>query len=474
MPASYPLSSPIKSSCPPVDTRKAAEAYQDINNLGLLRDVANQPFVDNYLPGCSLEVSPWAPQRQSFVQRITETKPGREKTLYNGKVPLLRLLNDLSKSAFECGPTKQQAIVFLSGDQYTLVNPFTPQHRRPDIIAVWVEVDDEDFPQIDYLARDQTFTWCELAAVGEAKVEGTDGQYQLASYLQNHLQVHPELNATVGFLTNSAGYALFYHDAAAIHRSRFSWKQPGPLCEFVQNLYNQPFRDISMQILDPNRPAWATKVENDIYLSESPQAQAGPGQRRYTSKAVNMRNGEVVFIKDIWRDERRLFFEASLLGEAHKGENLAGLMLVHSHGYVTNRGESIRTTHLNPKSVDGQASGRYKMRMMTRDIRRSLGEICSLRQFLCVMYDACAVQRNLYRKCRILHRDISDGNIMLAPDVDEYQKRCAEGYAHVKFVNQVLAKNKDCKPKPECLVIDLGNGADLNTERDRDVLTERT
>ncbi|KAG8732403.1 hypothetical protein FRC11_013902 [Ceratobasidium sp. 423] len=90
------------------------------------------------------------------------------------------------------------------------------------------------------------------------------------------------------------------------------------------------------------------------------------------------------------------------------------------------------------------------------------------------MYDACAVQRNLYRKCRILHRDISDGNIMLAPDTGEYQKRCAEDYAHVKFVNQVLAKNKDCKPKPECLVIDLGNGADLNTERDRDVLTERT
>ncbi|KAG8739051.1 hypothetical protein FRC11_000946 [Ceratobasidium sp. 423] len=405
MPASYPLSSPIKSSCPPVDTCKAAEAYQDINNLGLLRDVSSQPFVDNYLPGCSLEVSPWAPQQKSFVQRITGTKPGREKTLYNGNVPLLRLLNDLSKSAFERSPTKQKAVVFLSSDQYMFMNPFTPQHCRPDIITVRVEVDDEDFPQIDSecnqswldqadtvckdLTRDQTFTWYELAAVGEAKVEGMDGQYQLASYLQNHLQVHPELNATVGFLTNLAGYALFYHDTAAIHRSRFSWEQPGPLCEFVQNLYNQPFRDISMWILDPNHPAWATKVENDIHLSESPQAQAGPGQRRCTSKAVNMRNGEVVFIKDIWRDERRLFFEASLLGEAHKGGNLAGLMLVHSHGYVTDRGESIRTTHLNPKSVDGQASGRYKMRMMTKDIGHSLGEISSLRQFLCVMYDAC-------------------------------------------------------------------------------------
>ncbi|CAE6434390.1 unnamed protein product [Rhizoctonia solani] len=472
MSTSYPPSSPIELSCPPEDTRKAAAAYQDIKNLKLLQGVANQPFVDKYLPGCSLGFPPWTPQQNTFVQRIIQIKSGQEKFLYTGDVPLLCLLNDLSKSAFERSPTKQKAVVFLPGDNHRIVNPFTTQDRRPDVIAVWVKADDMDFSQIDYSEKGRKFKWCELAAVGEAKVE-KEGQYQLASYLRNYLQLHPELNATLGLLTDSAGYVLLYHDAVAMHRSRFSWTQPGPLYEFVRNLYSQPFRDISMQILDPDRPAWATKVENDIYLSDSPRAQAGPGQRRYTSEAVNMRNDEVVHIKDIWRDERRLFFEPLLLEEAHKGENLAGLMTVHSYGYVTNNGNPIRTTHLNPESV-GQASGRYKMRMMTKDIGRSLGEARSLRKFLCAMYDACAVQRNLYRKCRILHRDISDGNIMLAPDTDEYRKRCAKGYAHVKFVNQVLAKNKECEPNPECLVIDLGNGADLKIERDRDVLTERT
>lgn len=82
------------------------------------------------------------------------------------------------------------------------------------------------------------------------------------------------------------------------------------------------------------------------------------------------------------------------------------------------------------------------MRMVTTEIGRALDEVRSLRQFLCVMYDACVVQRNLYRKCRVLHRDISYGNIMLAPNTDEYRKRCASGFAEVKFVNQVLAKEK--------------------------------
>ncbi|KAJ1310594.1 hypothetical protein OPQ81_009125 [Rhizoctonia solani] len=114
------------------------------------------------------------------------------------------------------------------------------------------------------------------------------------------------------------------------------------------------------------------------------------------------------------------------------------------------------------------------MRMITKDIGRPLEDVRSLRQFLCVMYDSCVVQRNLYRKCRILHRDISDANIMIAPDTDEYRQRCAEGYAAVKFVNQVLAKCKDAKPNPACLVIDLGNGADLKVERGQNELTVRT
>ncbi|CAE6411526.1 unnamed protein product [Rhizoctonia solani] len=37
-----------------------------------------------------------------------------------------------------------------------------------------------------------------------------------------------------------------------------------------------------------------------------------------------------------------------------------------------------------------------------------------------------------------------------------------------------LIPSRKCDPKPECLLIDLGNGADLKVQRTRDALTERT
>jgi serine/threonine protein kinase len=52
------------------------------------------------------------------------------------------------------------------------------------------------------------------------------------------------------------------------------------------------------------------------------------------------------------------------------------------------------------------------------------------------------VQRNLYRKSKILHRDISDSNIMIAPTTDVFYERCAGGYDEVKYINQVLAKDR--------------------------------
>ncbi|QRW24346.1 kinase domain protein [Rhizoctonia solani] len=48
------------------------------------------------------------------------------------------------------------------------------------------------------------------------------------------------------------------------------------------------------------------------------------------------------------------------------------------------------------------------------------------------------------------------------------------GYAEVRFVNQVLAKDKNANPDPACLLVDLGNGADLKVERNEQVLKERT
>ncbi|KAF8676157.1 Other 1 protein kinase, partial [Rhizoctonia solani] len=231
---------------------------------------------------------------------------------------------------------------------------------------------------------------------------------------------------------------------------------------------------VNTQLEDPAR---ATEIGAEVYMPVGPVAQAGPGQRRYTALGVHVLDGSTVFIKDVWRDKRRLFFEAALYEEAHKEQVLSGLMTVEAHGYVLDETRKpIRTPRIAAKDSDesGAESGRCKMRIVTKDVGRPLESIRSLRHFLCVMYDACAVQRNLYRRSRILHRDISDSNIMVAPDTNKYRNRNMRGYAEVRFVNQVLAKDKNANPDPACLLVDLGNGADLKVERNEQVLKERT
>ncbi|CAE6504873.1 unnamed protein product [Rhizoctonia solani] len=475
-------STPIKKGLPPVETRSAAHSYDDLDGKKFFQAIDGAKFQQAYLSGSSLNPTVWPTEEQDLVLEIQKVRSD-EKDLYIRSAWGLRLLNSISKHVFEhTNGADGKALVFRTADGRRMIkNPLTGQYRSPDIVALWET--SETFPAIDYKTYCLPETpWSALAMVGEAKVSkakfigqpNNNLRNQLTSYLQHHLQFHPELNAVLGLAITPKDYALFYHDADAVQYSSFDW-EPGPLYAFVEKLYTRPFQDTSMRILDvrsPN-PAWATKIRDKVYVSEAPEALAGPGQRRYTTVALDVNSSEVVFLKDTWRDERRRYFEALLFKQAHKGQPLSGLMTVDSDGYVLDEaGQHIKTTSLG--FVAGQASTRHKMRMTTRDIGRPLKEVRTLRQFLCVMYDACAVQRNLYRKCQILHRDISDGNIMLAPETEEYQERCAKGYAEVKFINQVLAGDKECDPKPECLVIDLGNGADLKEHRDRDALTERT
>ncbi|KAG8726042.1 hypothetical protein FRC10_007542 [Ceratobasidium sp. 414] len=128
-------------------------------------------------------------------------------------------------------------------------------------------------------------------------------------------------------------------------------------------------------------------------------------------------------------------------------------MAILSCGYVLDANQNrLETTVLHPK-----AGRKAKMRLISEDIGQSLEEVKSLSQFLRVMYDACVVQRNLYRKCQVLHRDINDNNIMVAPTDLEFE-HCDRRYNDsIKYINQVLAKDRSVKPEPACLVVDLGN-----------------
>ncbi|KAL5637579.1 hypothetical protein ACGC1H_004107 [Rhizoctonia solani] len=157
----------------------------------------------------------------------------------------------------------------------------------------------------------------------------------------------------------------------------------------------------------------------------------------------------------------------------------AGPMRANHYGHPLDTSDNTLTTTNFRNGPNGTRIDRSKMRVVTRDLGDSLSKTPTLLEFLKIMYDACVVQRNLHRK-GILHRNVSDGNIMMAPkDNGRYYKDCVSGYNTVKYVNQVLNPNQS--PKPACLVIDLGHSADPDylavvsaENKNSEILAERT
>ncbi|KAG8732364.1 hypothetical protein FRC10_000971 [Ceratobasidium sp. 414] len=451
------------------ESRTATEAIEDLRRRKLVVELPGGAFSLTYLTGVASRQS-WTAKQQVLVNRIQKWKnPRIEPLLYTGSAPLLRLLNSISLqivSSQKASTSTTLVLVFRTRHRIPIPHPFNKNSQSPDIVAEWdtreilrklaseyvsgtsskaktVRIGSGDADDFDSSSK----LWSDLVAVGEVKLQD-NSSYQLANYLQNLLQLHPEQNAVLGLSVKPSGYRLFYHDAS---------------------LYKRDFRDHSMAVLDR---AYAVNIESHRFISLGVRPEPGPGQRRFIVIMHDIHKKSRRFQKDSWRGFCRRFFEGLMYAKAHDGAHIPGLMTILFYGYVldSNR-KRLETTVLHP-----EVGQRAKMRLISEDVGQPLKEVKSLSQFLCVMYDACVVQRNLYRKCKILHRDISDSNIMVAPTDLEFKKHCdGKCYDGVKYLNQILAKDINVKPEPACLVVDLGNGADLSQLDDNaEALAERT
>jgi hypothetical protein len=379
----------------------------------LTAEIPMQNFQAAYLSATDRDnQSSWSKEQMVWVTQIKTIQ--QEILLYTQNAPLLRLLNSISKQVLDSldshGEKNMPALVFRSGHRVLIPNPYG-KNLSPDIIVLREEAHVLEqlagehcgvrclgLNLIDQLELDSNAAadfscsepkWHNIVAVGEAKTTADEGGCsQLAKYIRSHLQWKPERNAVLGFTARAKGYRLFYHDANVIHYSQKShWNfGPDPLYAFVRQLYKDPFGDPTIIMID-DKPAWATKIGEELCVSIDSKPEPGPGQRRFTTKMKVVRSETIFFVKDIWRSASRRFFEGLLYDKAHRGQILPGLMLVYLHGYVKDReGNCIRTTSLLDPSI---LSPRYKMRLVTQDVGRPLHEVKTLKELLCVMYDVC-------------------------------------------------------------------------------------
>ncbi|KAF8668581.1 other FunK1 protein kinase [Rhizoctonia solani] len=479
-------SSPIKLGHPPI--HKASETVNWLKATRAVSEIPLHDFTTHHLPVASnqppCELS-WSDEQAPLVDHIRSIQPGHETALYTGFSPLLQLCNLASKRVFDSLHDPIDALVFYSNHNKFMVHPFSEQSLAPDIIVLRQPLHIlETMTASGAYQGEQAFespstpTWSNVVAVGEAKVQ-RNARYQTANYLRNQLQLWPDLHSVLGFSAKASSYSIFYHNASAIHQSaNCDWSVSSPLHAFVRQLYQGTTYDPSIINLRPNdrNPRWVVRIDSDVFIVATATPDPGLGQRRFTALATHIETQIPWFIKDFYRDDLRRFFEGVMYVKAHESRVLPGMMQADHYGYVLNKnGDLIQTTSYGRGQGNSGIKIRSKMRIATRDVGIPLEKVNSLRELLGVMYDACVVQRNLYRKSKILHRDISNNNIMIAPTDEQFYKRCIGGYDEVKYLNQVLAQNKNTPPRPVCLIVDLGNGAQIeDTRKGSMALTERT
>ncbi|CAE6476522.1 unnamed protein product [Rhizoctonia solani] len=439
------MTSPIRSEHPP--TQGVQAALKRLQKDNAICQVSPEEFFTNYLPA-AFKVESWSDAQKLLVDSILTAKAGHEADLYTDSKPLIRLCNLVSKRVLDSLCNKQIALVFHSYYNKKLPLPLS-EPLSPDIVVSYeppkVLKDKLDTRFRDDLDSATRLSWFNIAAAGEAKVRNPKQErYQTGNYLRNHLQFRPELHSVIGFSADKLGYSLYYHDASVIHQCSVKWDDPSLLHAFVHRLYQGTTSDPSIVNLQPqdSDPSWLVKIEKELLIITTATPNLGLSQRRFTAIATDVETGGLWFIKDPYHDVKWRFNKGLLYAKAHKGKMLPGLMCANHYGHPLNAsGKTLMTTNFGD-GPNGPRIDRWKMRVATRGVGDSLSKTPTLLEFLKVMYDACVAQRNLHRR-GILHRDINDHNIMMAPkDNGRYYKDCVDGYNDVKYVNQVLNPNQ--------------------------------
>ncbi|OBZ74058.1 Thymus-specific serine protease [Grifola frondosa] len=159
-----------------------------------------------------------------------------------------------------------------------------------------------------------------------------------------------------------------------------------------------------------------------------------PGAKRYLligRRSYDMTEKTHVFLKDTWRpDSPHIHAEGEIYTELAKHEvtNIATLLYCGDVGGGTP--QTTRTQELLKKvNTDVKILPRIHYRLIFEEIARPLHKYHNSCEMARAIYAALTAHKEAWEKGGILHRDVSDGNIMICDDVkDEYGQRTSTAF----------------------------------------------
>ncbi|KDQ26393.1 hypothetical protein PLEOSDRAFT_159686 [Pleurotus ostreatus PC15] len=300
--------------------------------------------------------------------------------------------------------------------------------------------------------------WSDLETVVEVKNEHEylDGITQLAAYLGLANQARPDKVGIYGLITSPHGYQIQYSDAGGLTTSPFSdWEHLVPLASYVYTLYfplpGRPRCDptitrSSTRIED--KPTWDVTFKGETYPACQVKFVGQPWKRM--AWVAQTAGKYPTVIKDSYWAHGRTFKEGELYDVLQDGKPAPGFVRVITHGDVFYEEGPITSINIEPHVY------RVKTRLVMGTSGDPLIDIPSIKHFLMAMYDVLEAHRWAVKERNIIHRDISQANIIINPK-DRCKKYLRE-HTRPIFITEILFK-KEYAP-PVARLFDFDNSAE--------------
>ncbi|KIM24034.1 hypothetical protein M408DRAFT_49092, partial [Serendipita vermifera MAFF 305830] len=340
----------------------------------------------------------------------------------------------------------------------------TGSQNMPDFAAVMLKKDGTIPP----------YCWSLIEATGELKSNSNKDKVhrQSASYTGYLLQARPDRIAVLGIFVQKDSFRLTYTNCfGAFSTPLMKWKGTGVthlLCAWIRKLYEPDVDRTITPSIDPDSwPVFSVVISSqDNLVYENCHLQnvnSSPFDRRTT---IFKTKDESTVIKEQYIETGRRYLEGPILMKIHCNGTFPGVVRSKSHGVVQSNNNDIVVNSCRDDIK------RMKTRVVLMDTAGSIMEAETPLDFLIAIYDLLEVTRFLYKKHKILHRDISSENVRLrrvsevyndSPDPD----MCFASY----LLQETLGKTgwvyfdiSVCRLDTRILLIDFDMSEDQNQE----------
>ncbi|KAG9049633.1 hypothetical protein FS837_009723 [Tulasnella sp. UAMH 9824] len=386
--------------------------------------------------------------------------------------------NSMSKSIKEeyFKEPSSRLVVFKGMESKVPRGPVTNTECRPSITAAL---------ENDFNGSDTTFWPC-IRMAGQWAPKGTspeDQETKAFSYLHYLLLARPDLYVAQGMLGSECGIMfLFGIGGFGIRRLELRWddeKLSKLLYAFIYRAYDPGHFADSSYTLDPivgedDRPTWTITIaiesqvggvttERRVPCSNFlPVYSSSPFETRthvFVTKGggVDVDGKKLSVLKDqVCRTGKR-FDEHKILELVHRPKRVPGVVEAVYHKEIE-----------LPSQMDDLEVGKIKHRHGLRQLGSPFASIPTVKEMLKVAFDIVEVLRFLKAHRKILHRDISAGNVMYAPPTEDEQdpETSTQDDEVLYFSEYFLSKSPRRPQTTSVLLVDFNHAEQLTSKTD--------